>query len=173
MRKSILTKYRLFPLLLVAAFLLYACGAQTTPASTVTPAPTATPTSTPKPTKEPKVGTDIKVELPEGDTQSGFTDAIRFRCYGCHADPKYASYGPRFESSVEMPVILERGDLRIAYPEYEGRASTNREYIIESILLPEAYLVEGAWEEPMPTYFGDIIEDQDLADIIAWMATLE
>jgi hypothetical protein len=63
--------------------------------------------------------------------------------------------------------------VRIADPDYDGGAATNWEYIIEAILLPEAYIVPGDWEEAMPTYYGDRVEDQDLADIIAWMATFE
>jgi hypothetical protein len=115
----------------------------------------------------------LDLELPEGDSESGFTPALRFRCYGCHVDPGYATFGPRFESSAEIPVVSKRGELRIKDPVYDGRASTNREYILESILLPEAHVVEGEWEVEMPIYFGDIIEAQDLADIIAWMDSLE
>jgi hypothetical protein len=72
-----------------------------------------------------------------------------------------------------MPPISERGELHIGDPTYEGSASTDQEYIIESVLLPGAYVVEGEWEEEMPTYFKDIIDDQDLADIIAWMGTFK
>jgi hypothetical protein len=69
--------------------------------------------------------------------------------------------------------MLERGEVRIADPAYEGSASTNWEYIIESILFPEVYVVPGSWVEPMPTDFSDRLTEQDLADILAWMDTFE
>jgi hypothetical protein len=115
----------------------------------------------------------LDMDLPAGDAEAGFTSALRYRCLGCHADPEHANYGPRFESSADIPAISGRGELRTRDPNYEGVASTDREYIIESVVLPEAYVVEGEWEEEMPTYFKDIISDQDLADIIAWMGTFK
>ena len=101
--------------------------------------------------------------------------AVATRCdsRADHANPNYRSFGPRFDSSVELPRIWERGEVRLADPAYEGNATTNWEYVIESTLLPEAYLVLGEWEEAMPTYYGDRVEHRDLADIIAWMATFE
>jgi hypothetical protein len=72
-----------------------------------------------------------------------------------------------------LPSIRERGELRIADPAYDGTASTNREYIIESVLLPEVYAIPGDWPEAMPTDFGDLITEQDLADIVVWLSTFE
>jgi hypothetical protein len=159
--------YHLLTLVLAFSFLVTACGQIAQSTLIMTPPPTSAPTTA------PVIEIDLEPELPEGDSESGFTAAVRYRCHGCHVDPEYTSFGPRFESSTGIPAIMELGDLRIADSNYKGRASTNREYIIESILLPEAYLVEGDWEGAMPTYFGDMINDQDLADILAWMDTLE
>lgn len=69
--------------------------------------------------------------------------------------------------------MLERGELRIADPAYAGTAATNREYIIESIRFPEVYVVPGNWVESMPTDYGDLLTEQDLADILAWLDTFE
>ena len=79
----------------------------------------------------------------------------------------------RFASSDGLPNILERGEIKIANPEYQGRASSNFEYIIQSIHLPEAYFVPGDWDEEMSIFTLNQISDQELADIIAWMETLE
>jgi hypothetical protein len=72
-----------------------------------------------------------------------------------------------------MPRILERGEVRMADPAYEGAASTNREYIVESILLPEVYAIPGNWPGTMPTDYGDLLTEQDLADIFVWMGSFE
>jgi hypothetical protein len=194
------TRCRQLPFLIALLLLIAACGQPSQPAATAEPTATAAPataepTSTTEPTAttepataEPTATTqpataeptatalpviDLDMQLPEGDATRGFPTAVRNRCQPCHANPNYPSFGPRFESSAELPRVWERGELRLADPMYEGSATTNWEYIIESTLLPEAYLVPGEWEEAMPTYYADRIEDQDLADIIAWMATCE
>lgn len=186
-------KYRLFPFLLTAATLLYACGVQTTPAPTTTPsalpsptvttpiktdinivkatlAPTATLTAIPSPTKRVPVGTDIKVELPEGDLERGESQAIRKNCVHCHVD----RIATRLESDGVMPNITERGEIRMADPAYNGNATTNEEYILESILLPEIYIVPGTPKDAeMPTNYDELLTKQDLADILVWLGTFE
>jgi len=124
------------------------------------------------PTSTPLPEIDLDIELPEGDAQKGFTTAVRYSCHGCHANELHPTSGPRFATDAEMPFILERGTMRIALSEYEGRATTNYEYMIESIFQPEAYIVPGDWKEPMPTTFQQRMSDQELADILAWIATL-
>jgi len=170
---SFIARFRPVGFALPVLLAIAACGQSTQPTVTIAPTPTLEQSSAPEPTTPPLPAITLDFELPEGDPQKGFLAAIRYVCFGCHVDPESPSNGPRFESSANMPAILERGELRIAHPSYEGMASTNREYIIESIIDPEAHLIEGEWEEVMPTYLGSIIEDQDLADIIAWMGTLE
>jgi hypothetical protein len=68
---------------------------------------------------------------------------------------------------------MERGEVRMADPAYGGAASTNWEYIIESIFLPEVYDIPGNWPEPMPTDYGDLLTEQDLADILVWLGGFE
>jgi mono/diheme cytochrome c family protein len=182
-------RYRLLPLLLAFSFLVTACGQTAQPAATMTPAPTAaqptatmtlpptaaqpTPTMTlaptAAPTSTPVIKSALDIELPEGDSERGLSRAIQFRCAGCHG----RAYGPSFDAAEGLPSIMERGELRMADPAYEGSASTNREYIIESVLLPEVYAIPGNWPEPMPTDYGDLLTEQDLADIFAWMSSFE
>jgi hypothetical protein len=159
-----LIKPRLFPLLLTAVFLLNACGVQ------ATPAPTLTPTAIPSPTKRIPVGTDIKVDLPEGDLERGADQARLKSCIHCHVD----AIATRFESDGDMPKITERGEVRIADPAYNGNATTNEEYILESILLPEIYIVPGTPSgAAMPTNFDELLTKQDLADLLLWLSTFE
>jgi hypothetical protein len=113
---------------------------------------------------------DLDMELPEGDSERGLSRAIQYRCAGCH---NQGARGPSFGPVEGLPSMLERGELRIADPAYEGSASTNREYFIESVFLPEVHVIPGSWPEAMPTDYGDLMTEQDLADIFVWLETFE
>jgi hypothetical protein len=157
-------RFQAIPLLLSLTLIIAACGQAAQPAATETPPPTSAPTS------PPVVEIALDIDLPEADPEVGLNRAVKFRRFGCHVD---LSNGLPFDSTEDLPSIMERGEVRIADPAYEGTASTNLEYIFESILLTEIYIVPGDWEKAMPTYLGDIMTDQDLADVIAWMNTFE
>jgi len=178
---------------LVTLFLLASCveGTQDTP--TETPQPTsppltgieqntmqpeveqtqATPTMTPQPTSTPFPEIDLSIDLPEGDPEKGYITAIQRGCFGCHTNETHPERAPRFAAFDDLPNIFERGETRIADPNYEGRATTNWEYVIESIRLPEIYLAPGDWEEAMSFSIYNPITDEELTDIIAWMKSLE
>jgi len=68
---------------------------------------------------------------------------------------------------------MERGQIRIADPKYTGKATSNLEYVFESIYYPELYVVEGEWAKAMPrNYDYPLTDEQDLVDILAWMVAL-
>lgn len=177
--------YKPLILLIVLMFLIPITACQSSPqiAPTQTPAPTAAPTITSTPTQVPTATTaptptpyehiDLNLELPEGDAERGFITAIKFHCYDCHGRDYAPDWGPRFTADEEVPFILERGAMRIALPEYEGQATTNWEYFIESIFVPGAYIVPGEWKNPMPIYSLERMTEQELADILAWINTLD
>jgi mono/diheme cytochrome c family protein len=167
MQRTFLIKFQLLALVLASFFTVTACG------SVFQPAPTPTPTHPPTPTSTPFPEIDLDMDLPEGDAEKGLETAHLKQCSDCHTNELHPSWGPRFTSDAEMPFILERGSMRIASPEYGGRATTDYEYVIESIFLPEAYIVPGEWHGGMPLSFPQRLTDQELADILAWMATLE
>jgi hypothetical protein len=148
------------------AFFIAACssGAQSSPAST--PIPTELPTED----DGPVVGTDIKVQLPQGDFENGDFLSGNLGCKGCHT---IGERPLRFESGEGVPAVIERGEIRMADPAYEGNAGTNEEYIIESIVLPDVYKVEGEWGQFMPDHYGEILTAQDLADLFLWLNTFE
>jgi len=152
---------------LATLFLLTSCGGAVQTAPTTTPEPTPQPTSTPFPEIE------LNIELPEGDPEKGYLTAVKRGCYGCHADERYPEKAPRFTASDELPNIFERGVIRFGDPNYEGRATSNWEYVIESIRLPEIYLTPGDWDETMSFSIYNPITNEELTDIIAWMKTLE
>lgn len=183
-------RFRVLPLLLAFSFIAAACGQAAQPTATMTPIPTSAPptvTMKPPPTSIPPTATmtlpptslptstsaveiDLDIELPEGDAERGRKVALKFTCIGCHVNhPDFI----RFDSSDDLPSILERGEVRIADPAYEGMATTNLEYIIESILFPDIYLVSGDWEETMSPFLRDSITEKDIADVIAWMSAFE
>ena len=163
------------------SILFTACARATPPPPPNTPSPVPTtqptstliPTSTPEPTLTPLPEIELNIELPEGDPEKGYLTAIRYGCQGCHAKDDQPEWAPRYIAYDDVPNIFERGEMRIASLEYQGRASTNYEYIIESILLPQAYFVPGDWPKEMSTFNINIITEQEIADIIAWMETLE
>ena len=148
------------------SFILTACSGTEQLTPTMTPSPTALPTSTPLP------GISLDMDLPDGDPEPGFDVATSQRCQGCH-NPIYDSGGPFLRPTENLPGMLERGKLRIASPEYTGKATTNQGYIIESIFFPEAYLIPGDWEKEMVPYNPASFSDQELADLLAWITALE
>jgi hypothetical protein len=140
---------------------------------TRTPMPNATPEPTREPSPTPDIQMYIDLDLPEGNPLSGRNLAIRNGCRGCHFNEDYESFAIGFAAVDGLPQIMERGEVRIADPKYTGKATSNLEYIFESIYLPELYIVEGEWVEAMPlSYAHRLTNGQDLADLLAWMAAL-
>jgi nitric oxide reductase subunit C len=123
---------------------------------------------TPAPSATPRAG--IPLDLLEGDPARGEQLARRHDCVACHIT---YSVAPAFKSGDGLSAIGERGTVRIADPAYTGQALTSEEYLIESILLPEVYVVEGSWLHPMDDFFDERLTLQDLADLLAWLHTFE
>ncbi len=49
--------------------------------------------------------------------------------------------------------------------------TTPEEYLIESVVMPNAFIVEGFSQGVMPTDFGERITLQDMAELLAYMLT--
>ena len=72
---------------------------------------------------------------------------IRAGCPVCHTIPGIAGA----HGQVGPPLLLGKtGPARLADPRYSGRAKTVREYIVESIVAPQDYIVPGYPERTMP-----------------------
>ena len=196
MLKKIRTPLIIF-LLLTAALLLAACGAEdaATPALEPTkaeaasptdpppeptdpPSPTATteptemptPTSEPEPSPAPEERPDITIALPEGDPVRGRKLALKWRCFTCHVT---GDVGPRLWNDQGGPAFLDLADEHLSNPAYTGFASTPEEYLIEAIIDPSVYIVAGDWEYKMDEVYDEELDDQDLADVIAWILTID
>jgi hypothetical protein len=73
-----------------------------------------------------------------------------------------------------MPKITARGEILVTDPAYNGNATTNEEYILESILLPEIYIVPDTPSGAvMPINYDELLTRQDLADLLVWLNTFE
>lgn len=84
-------------------------------------------------------------------------------CQGCHQQSANAT-GPMTDGTFTR-VETER----LAEPQFAGY--TPEQYLVESILMPQAYIVPG-FQNLMPQNFGDRLTDQDLADILAYLETM-
>ncbi len=107
------------------------------------------------------VGTDVEAILVElenytGDPNNGQTlyNGGVYACAGCHAN---AAIAPLTE--LTWPSAPER----LADRPYDDPT----QYIVESIVAPNEYIVAGYNANQMPQNFGDRMPYQDLADIIA------
>lgn len=121
------------------------------------------------PSGEPMMGTDIQVQLPPGDAERGKTLAeSTFGCTVCHA---LTPVGPAWAPAGDQPGLADRAALRIGAADYAGAAQTPEQYLIESVMLPNAYVVEGFTQGTMPADFGDKVTLQQMADLLAYMLT--
>lgn len=113
------------------------------------------------------IGTDITVELPPGDAGRGqeLSDGV-FGCSSCHI---LTTVGPAWAAEGSVPGIGSRAAERIGQDDYTGDATTPEEYLIESVLLTNSYVVEGFQSGIMPGNYSDRITAQDMADLLAYM----
>jgi mono/diheme cytochrome c family protein/cytochrome c551/c552 len=124
---------------------------------------------TPSIPEDEAVGTDITVELPAGDAENGQTLAEgSLGCTACHV---LSSTGPAWAAADGMPAVAERAAQRIEQDNYTGGATSAHEYLVESITMPNAFVVEGFDPGVMPGDYGRRLTPQDLADILVYMET--
>ncbi len=116
------------------------------------------------------VGTDITRELPEGDAERG--KALASGPLGCTACHTLSELGPAWAASDAGPGIGERAESRFRQEGYTGTATSALQYLFESIVLPNAYVVEGFQPDVMPGNFAQRMTPQDTADLIAYLFTI-
>jgi len=161
---------------------------ETSIAPTATPIPpTATPTEVPPtatsvpatattaPTSEPPTATAIPPTAtpeqaaagPSGDAEKGkalfetFFEQVSFACNTCHyVDSEQRLIGPGLLN------VSTRAETRV-----EGQSA--EEYIRNSIVNPSAFVVPDYPDGLMPQVYGDILSEQDIQDIIAYLFTLK
>ncbi len=135
-----------------------------TPASTDTPIPQ--PTATPEPTDAP-VQSPIDRLVAVRDAANGavlfdtYQEAAKYSCSNCHS--------PSSEKTLIGPGLLNIKDR--AGSRVEGQSAA--EYIYNSIIDTNAYIVEGFDENLMPANWAEIYSDLEIFDIVAYLLTLE
>ena len=143
------------------------------PTDTSPPPPELRPTETEalsseSPGPDDPAGTDITIQLPEGDYENGLKLSRRNACFACH---EFNNAGPSFNAEGDLPEIVERAGMRISDPHYTGTATTPEQYLIESIVLANEYIVPGEWDQKMGSTLGNTLTVQELADLIAWVTS--
>lgn len=128
----------------------------------------AQPDVTPSPIEG--VGTDITIELPEGDAARGEQLALAQGCTGCHISQQI---GPAWLPTETQPGIGARAEERFMQTDYTGNAENAQQYLLESIVQTNVFIVEGFQPNIMPQNYSEIITDQQAADIIAYMLSLK
>lgn len=118
----------------------------------------------------PTVGNDITKELPEGDPVNGEALGVSLGCTACHVA---AEVGPAWPAKDDEPGVGTRAEQRIVDPGYTGQATTPEQYLFESIVNTNDYIVAGFAANIMPNNYAIQLTDQDMADLIAYLLTLK
>jgi len=118
----------------------------------------------------PVVGTDITKELPEGDPAAGEALATTLGCVACHIA---APTGPAWLAKDGEPGVGSHAATRITQPDYTGKATTPEQYLFESIVNPNIFVVSGFASGVMPQSYANSLTDQDMANLIAYLLTLK
>jgi mono/diheme cytochrome c family protein len=126
-------------------------------------------TGAPVPTG-PTVGADITVALPDGDAARGksLSEGV-LGCASCHV---LTAVGPKWPADAGALGIGSRAETRFQAPGYAGQATSAEQYLFESVVMSNAYVVEGFQSNLMPQNYADRLSAQDMADLLAYMLSL-
>jgi len=119
------------------------------------------------------VGIDINTpELPPGNPDNGETLTVSLGCTACHIQTEV---GPAWlaENHSASKGIGTRADERILSADYTGAATASEQYLRESIVQTNDYVVEGYEPGIMVATYGETLTAQDLSDIISYLLTLK
>lgn len=95
---------------------------------------------------------------------------VQSGCAVCHTIPGIA---PALGREGPRLVLGTNGPLRLADPQYQGTATTVREYVQESILDPGAYVVPGYSDRVMPRWYGKRINAMALDRIAEYLENVK
>ena len=109
---------------------------------------------------------DVKtLDLSGGDVAAGQTAYTNRGCAGCHL----AEGGAAFGVAPTVGTWARVNDVRLKDP--ANGDFTAEQYLAESILYPNEYLVPGGTKGLMPATFGDQLGLTELKNIIAYLAS--
>jgi len=94
---------------------------------------------------------------------------IQSGCAVCHTIPGIEAAKGREGPGLVLGI---NGPKRLADPNYKGSATTVREYIMESILTPGAYVVSGYPDRVMPRWYGKKLNAKALDRIASYLEDL-
>lgn len=101
--------------------------------------------------------TDVLGALATADTARAQQVALAYGCVGCHSlDPGQPMSGPTWYHVADAAVSRVPGESPALY-------------LYEGIVAPNAYIVPGYQAGIMPADFGDRLNTQELADLIAYL----
>ena len=145
-------------------------SAITPDAATNTPRPTAPNTAVPSATNTAvvPVEADVTIELPDGDAQRGLELVNRGECLVCHTLDQ--DIGPPWEAYDNVPAMGERAETRFLQDDYTGLATSAEQYLFESIVSADVFIVDGYSAGVMHRYYYTA---QQMADAIAYLINFE
>ena len=117
------------------------------------------------------VGTDITIDLPEGDPETGaaLSEESSVGCAACH---ELSAVGPAWAGGGGQAGVGARAEERIQADDYSGEATTARQYLLESIVRTNTFIVDGYEASIMPADYGQRLTPLQVADLIAYMESL-
>lgn len=111
------------------------------------------------PTGDPEAGRQLYMQ-PTIDGAPG--------CITCHSpDPQAERIGPSHDG------IVERARGTLESPAYTGSAKDVEGYLRESIVQPNAFVREGFPSGTMPSDYAELLSDQQVGNLIAFIRTLD
>lgn len=141
------------------------------PVTVTAPAPTATETLAPTATETPAASATPTSGL-RGDPAHGARLFASLPCSSCHDITRPFPGG---DICPNLGNIASEAERIVRLPEYRGRATNAAEYIRESILDPNAYIVPGEQyrtadgQSVMPKTFGQTLTPSEIDDLVAFL----
>jgi hypothetical protein len=95
---------------------------------------------------------------------------IKSGCPVCHAIPGIRGADGRVGPKLDLGTT---GPRRLADPRYRGQARTVREYVVESVVSPGAYVAPGYPDQVMPRWYGRKLSAGALEKIADYLERLK
>lgn len=100
---------------------------------------------------------DVRTAVEGADVGAAQTVALKYGCVGCHAlDPNQVMTGPTWHNIGDTAVTRVPGE-------------SPAQYIYQSIMEPNAHVVDGYPGNVMPQTFKDMMTPQELAEMVAYL----
>ena len=145
------------------ALIVSACGVPDTSPTATTDAPEPTVATTDAPTTTEPVVTTSTTEAGVDLVAEGKTLAARMGCAACHSPDGTPLAGPTWQGLSGKTETLDDGSTVLV----------DDAYLTESIIDPDAKVVDGYVSGIMPKDFSDKLSDDDIKSIIAYINSLQ